>query len=120
LREALRMMPAHERLALAREVVDAELAAQDPPLWMYAIQAGHFGAVKLGITRDPRDRLRELQTSNAEPLRLVAAWRSFREEERQIHEEFADLRLRGEWFRPHDEILRLVRGMAATYRGYKP
>lgn len=74
--------------------------------WLYAIQAGQEGPVKIGVTKgSPRDRLRTLQTGNHEQLRGLAAWRAYPGDEAALHERFAHARIRGEWFRPVPELL---------------
>jgi hypothetical protein len=77
-------------------------------LWMYAIQAGEDGPIKLGVTRKPSDRLATLQVGNAAELRGLAAWRILPLEEKQIHDEYAYARIRGEWFRPVPELVEFV------------
>lgn len=79
---------------------NAALEQQDPPMWIYAIKAER-GPIKLGISNNPRRRLGDLQQANATTLRGIAAWRALPIEEKWLHEDFADLRMRGEWFRPH-------------------
>lgn len=60
-------------------------------------------SVKIGISQDPQDRLRQLQTGHPEKLSIhhlepvePARARIF---ERFIHDEIAYLRSHGEWFR---------------------
>lgn len=66
---------------------------------LYAIQVGNDGPVKLGVTtRDPKTRLRALQTSHHSKLHLRATWPGDAADERTIHRRFADIRLHGEWF----------------------
>lgn len=76
--------------------------------WAYAIQAGEHGPVKIGVTNSPATRLTTLQQGNAETLHGIAAWRAPACEEKQIHEDFAHARIRGEWFRPVPELVDLV------------
>lgn len=85
----------------------AALAKADP-LWMYAIQAGEGGPVKLGVTVSPRTRIATLQTANAAELIGLAAWRILPCEEKQIHEEFAHAHIRGEWFEPTPGLVDFV------------
>jgi hypothetical protein len=80
--------------------------------WLYAIQAGHSGPIKIGLAQCPAERMATLQTGNAEKLRGIGAWRVVPEEERWLHEDFAHARIRGEWFRPVPELVEYV-----TYHG---
>ena len=74
-------------------------------VYIYAIQAGEGGPIKIGQTNDPATRLKTLQTGNAETLIGLAAWRALPIDEKLLHEEFAHLRIRGEWFEPDPELI---------------
>jgi hypothetical protein len=76
--------------------------------YVYAIQAGESGPVKIGIAKSPRERLSTLQTAHYEHLHGIAIWRGGRDQEKLLHETFADSRLIGEWFNPTEELLALV------------
>ena len=70
--------------------------------FVYAIQAGGPGGpVKIGYSRNPWRRLRQLQTGNPAALRLLAAEpNAIPEDERRAHDaikSFAEP-LNGEWF----------------------
>ena len=41
-------------------------------IWLYAFQVGDDGPVKIGISRNPRQRLATLQKANPERLRPIA------------------------------------------------
>lgn len=59
------------------------------------------GLIKIGISTQPAVRVRSLR---ADLLAIESApdgWRS----ERAAHRRFADLRVRGEWFRPGSELV---------------
>ncbi len=76
--------------------------------WLYAIQAGEDGPVRIGTTLSPSQRLKTLQAANAERLRPLALWRGTPDEERGWHQTFGALRLQGEWFRPEPELLSML------------
>lgn len=66
---------------------------------VYFIEAVGAGLVKIGFTDgDPAERLRQLQTGSAHPLRLRATIRGDMETEKATHRRFAHLRTGGEWF----------------------
>jgi hypothetical protein len=77
--------------------------------WVYFIQhGGTDGAIKIGTTAgSPHARLRALQTGAPEQLHLLAAIPGDARIERELHDLFAEFRVRpdGEWFRA-DLILR--------------
>jgi Meiotically Up-regulated Gene 113 (MUG113) protein len=109
----------HDPLTLAQAARiwrKARREHRDRLVWLYAIQAGVDGPVKIGLTqKSPAKRVRTLQQANAETLRGLAAWRAFPFEEKQLHDEFADARLRGEWFRPVPEPLTLVLALGGDF-----
>lgn len=75
---------------------------------LYAICAGD--AIKFGYTSgSPSARLESLQCGNARKLVLVASWDGSLEDERHLHERFAEYRVHGEWFLPSDEVVAFVR-----------
>lgn len=72
---------------------------------IYFIEAVGANLLKIGFTeRDPEERLKELQTGCPHKLRLVATTFGDRETERLWHDEYADLRTSGEWFRLDDRL----------------
>jgi hypothetical protein len=69
-------------------------------LFLYAIRECETGNIKLGISRDPRARLNQLQTGNSSRLELVAIRPAVNRfaDERAVHADADAYRLRGEWF----------------------
>ena len=93
----------------ARIMRDAYRRHRDSMVWLYAIQSGDDGPVKIGLTRrPPAERLAALQVGNPATLRGLAAWRALPLEEAGVHADFAEHRLRGEWFSPAPGLLRFV------------
>jgi hypothetical protein len=85
----------------------------NPPISLYAIQAGDDGPVKIGIALKPWERLATLQTANPVRLRGLAAWPGSPAEEEALHKLFANDRLEGEWFNPSTELIALVDWLGA-------
>jgi hypothetical protein len=75
---------------------------------VYFIQAGSSGPIKIGKANKLGGRVRGLQTANAEDLRLLGSVPGGLPKEAELHERFAPLRIRGEWFRPESELLSYV------------
>lgn len=83
----------------------AALDAFDVPeecegMYVYAIRNTTTGNVKLGISRNPEKRLKQLQTGNDCTLELVAyrkAENSFQDES-ALHHAHSAAHIRGEWF----------------------
>ena len=69
-------------------------------MYVYAIRNALTGSVKLGISRDPVQRVKQLQTGNDCPLELIAYRKADNgfADERAIHQENSQHHIRGEWF----------------------
>lgn len=82
------------------------------PGWsfVYFIQAGENGPIKIGATGDPSGRLRALRTANAAPLKCLLLLRGA-EHEPILHSLFASIRLQGEWFSPCDDLTSFLQQM---------
>lgn len=76
---------------------------------VYFIQAGEGGPIKIGTAGNMRTRLNALQTGSAEVLTLLATFEGGILEERKLHRELRSHRIHGEWFRPHEDVMRMVR-----------
>ncbi|MFG2352617.1 GIY-YIG nuclease family protein [Streptomyces sp. NPDC048521] len=66
------------------------------PYKTYLITAEGLSLGKIGRAKDPRTRLRQLQTG--QPVELSLAWACDGDFEQALHRRFADNRVRGEWF----------------------
>jgi hypothetical protein len=77
---------------------------------VYIIQAKHSRRIKVGVSRDPVERLAELQCGNPEPLILLASRPGSELHERMLHATLP-YRLEGEWFEWSDIAEAHVRGM---------
>ena len=79
---------------------------KNPP-FVYFIQQGNSGPVKIGFTRDDLyARVKRLQTGNPLPLKILAIidGASIRTEV-SLHSRFSSCRLNGEWYAPSEELL---------------
>lgn len=76
--------------------------------YVYFIRAGLSGPVKIGYSKNPFRRLIELQSGNADKLRLLAIHPGGAGLEKSLHRYFADCRALNEWFDPTDEMLDLI------------
>lgn len=76
---------------------------------VYFIQQGDSGAIKIGCSKNPSQRLQGLQTGHSEPLRLLTCAVGSQAQERALHDRFAHLRVSGEWFRPAEDLLAYIR-----------
>lgn len=86
------------------------------PSFVYFIQRGLAGAIKIGYAKDPAHRLRDLQVGADKPLMLVAVVPGGIDLERALHREFTGARLTGEWFRPVPSLLARIRELTGNTR----
>ena len=63
------------------------------------------GFIKIGITSDIVERLRNFQVCTPHELTVLASFDGDSYQEWEYHQRFADHRVRGEWFRSHPDIL---------------
>jgi hypothetical protein len=86
-------------------------AGKNALLSLYFIQA-ESGLIKIGQSENPHARLKALQQGTAETLALlkIIPPSPTRLTERQIHQKFQHLRVRGEWFRPGPELIDFIGG----------
>lgn len=77
---------------------------------IYFIRDTGSRAVKIGVSADPKGRLKALQTASPTTLELTS-WREYENAtavERYLHRTFAHLRCNGEWFVPDDALERVI------------
>ncbi|MBB1074171.1 GIY-YIG nuclease family protein [Rhodoferax sp. 4810] len=93
--------------AILKALNNFEVPDDLPDMYVYAIRERETGHVKLGISRNPQQRLRQLQTGNSSTLELVAYRKAENRfaDERALHADADVYRLRGEWF--DDRALKL-------------
>lgn len=72
---------------------------------IYFVQAGDAGPIKIGYTGSLKRRLPHLQNGAHEPLKVLGVRQGDQSDEKALHRRFDAHRLRGEWFRPDNEIL---------------
>lgn len=67
---------------------------------IYLIQLGDKNVFKIGYAKNPKQRLKELQTSNHEKLSIVFEFQTvnFSKIESMLHNHFSMNRINGEWF----------------------
>jgi hypothetical protein len=76
--------------------------------WVYFIQSGRGGALKIGVAVDVNKRLETLRVGNPADLIVRGAIRGGYAEEKHLHRLFGKLRMRGEWFGRAETILEYV------------
>lgn len=74
-------------------------------MYVYFIQIGDSGDIKIGYTNNIKKRLKELQTGSPKKLKLLGYIDGGRTKEQELHSQFKQYRVNGEWFRLHQEIV---------------
>ena len=78
--------------------------------FVYFIQAGSNGAIKIGFTEDQdiNKRLIQLQTGNPEKLNVLKLIKGTKATEKKLHKLFKEYRLYGEWFAPNRDLYNFI------------
>lgn len=76
--------------------------------FIYFIQEGTSGFIKIGITTDIESRIKALQTGNPRKLRCIANFRGSHIYEQKLHIKFNSSRYNGEWFHPTKDLLQYI------------
>lgn len=98
-----------------RKAADDPEPTLEPGNFIYFIQSA-CGHIKIGTSTDPEYRLRELQCGNPQPLKMLGIVCGGPRYERWLHRKFKASRVRGEWFLPCQDLLRLIRSKAVPCR----
>jgi hypothetical protein len=102
---------------IADALADQDRAHQRPTIqrgcehcdpFIYFIQAGPTGPIKIGYAKDAKQRCRALQIACHTELRLIIAMRAPQSAEGALHAFFKRERVRGEWFRPSPRLLGFI------------
>jgi hypothetical protein len=81
---------------------------------IYFITDGEY--IKIGYTRMyPIARLKELQTGNPKPLKLLATMVGGLSLEKELHNKFKPYKAQGEWFISSGEILEYISICGTAY-----
>lgn len=78
------------------------------PCFVYFIQAGQGGNIKIGISRNVMSRFSKMNTDAGEPIRTLLIIPGDESNERALHKELCAHRSHGEWFKPHGDVLAII------------
>jgi hypothetical protein len=70
--------------------------------------ASEYGPIKIGVSSDPRARLKQVQTGSPHEVWIMGVWPDCPYTEEEIHQMFAHYRMHGEWFRPEQDLIDLI------------
>lgn len=80
-------------------------------LWIYFIQEKGSGNIKIGVSKSPAKRLKQLQVYNSTSLKLIFTIKGSYEIEGEIHDKFSKYNIHGEWFQGEEEILNYINNL---------
>jgi hypothetical protein len=80
--------------------------------YVYFIQRGVDGPIKIGYSRKPKSRLSQLQSAFPETLRMLGVIPGDKAKERALHDRFDGIRVKGEWFAPDRSLIALIKANA--------
>lgn len=72
------------------------------------------GLCKIGVAKEPKERLKYLQTGNPQRITLEGAWEieppigTARDVERELHSMLSEHRAHGEWFRVAPDVAMML------------
>ena len=77
--------------------------------YVYFIQSEQTGAIKIGVSTSPKDRLATLQTGSSDNLCLLGSTPGDIALEKQLHLKFSRYSIGGEWFELNEELIALIK-----------
>lgn len=83
--------------------------------FVYFIQDGEDGPIKIGRTGQAGVRLARMQTATPRKLRLLCTFPGASVMERSLHRAFASSHIQGEWFKPTLQLLSLIRELSGLW-----
>lgn len=90
---------------------------QRKPGWIYFIQHGSDGPIKIGCAVNICVRMDALQQGNPIQLFLIGYCEGSLLTEQILHRKFARYRVKGEWFSPVPELLALIASVSPQDNG---
>ena len=75
---------------------------------VYFVQAKQLKLIKIGVTKNLKSRLSALNTGCPDDLKVLKIIQGDVSLEKLLHEKFAHLRVKGEWFTPSAELLKYI------------
>ena len=93
-----------ESILLSELIASFDVEEIDDDKYIYVAMESETGRYKIGISKDPERRVKELNTGNPEQLILVHAYLAIdirNKSETLAHAVFVENRLKGEWFNKH-------------------
>jgi hypothetical protein len=83
----------------------------DYETYLYFIEAVGLKRVKIGVSKDPEERLKQLQTGSPISLSMVAKCPGDVNIERSLHKKLSEYRVDGEWFHLSDKLQNIINSL---------
>lgn len=74
------------------------------------------GQIKIGYSVRPFDRLKNLQTSSPDKLKILALMPGDKDKERALHLKYAEYHIQGEWFGANKELTLEINVLKSCYK----
>lgn len=82
--------------------------SRKPPSFVYFLQGGEGGDIKIGVSGNPAHRMADLQIGHGKPLQLLVVCTGSYPLETRLHRWFREHRRIGEWFAPGADLLLFI------------
>ena len=86
--------------------IDRSLQAAPENIYFISDEDGY---IKIGFARNVQSRLETLQTASRQELRVIATMPGSLSDEKSLHHKFSKDHVRGEWFRPSQELRQFIK-----------
>lgn len=100
-----------KRAEIFRDEVDNKTKKKKDNRYLYLIHNTIQNTLKIGVSADANQRLRSLQVATSDYLTLIFSIKGKAYLEKDLHNEFADIRLASEWFRYDKRIIERFNGL---------
>lgn len=85
--------------------------------WVYFVQAGEGGPIKIGKAMNPSQRIGNLQVGNPHEVKLLHCLPDTGCTEGRIQGIFEESHLRGEWYNPTPDLLEFIDALKSKTEG---
>ena len=84
---------------------------------VYFLQCDKTGLIKIGASDRLHHRVKEVQNEHHSTFTVLGVVDGHKQEERNLHIQFAHLRCDKEWFSPDDELVEFITRRARSWEG---
>lgn len=111
--------PTAKVITPGKRTIDLSKQSADTPAYVYFILNRDSQAIKIGFAQDVHKRLETLQTSSPSRLELMGTIQAKSNQaaktlEKRWHQEFASLRLQGEWFKAEEPLVGYIQSLSKS------